>query len=1470
MSDLDIGTLVATLRAEDSDLVSKLQTSDQRMTAFDGSQGVATLLADMSQLQGNVDAGMTAVRQIDGATGTAIITGDGGQLQSVVSEAASAVHGIDGQTAEATVTADASEVERSTKEAGGALGEFSGGEYVAKLTGDDSGLMETLQKVAGKIKGGGLTGIAGGAGLAIGAAVGASLLAGLDVEPARNRIAAQLHLTDAQRQSINASADNLYANNFADSVEGANEVLTSVVGAFDQMRDASVADLTAIGTKASAVADLTGVEVGRVAQVAGQLVKDGLAKDATEAFDLLTAASQNTSVEMQGDLFDVASEYSKHFAAIGISGTEALQLISSASADGAIGMDKVGDAVKELSIRATDMSTASVAAYQTAGLNADDMAAKILAGGSTAREGLDQIVNGLLGIEDPTARANAAIGLFGTPIEDLGTAKIPAFLESLHGMGAGLGDVGGRADEVATMLGGSTKQSFETFFKGIMSIGQGIGENLLPLLDPVKTVLTGIATAAGWLGDALGFLGPDGVKAALGIGALVLGGVKLLTFLRAAPAVARTAGASIKAALGPIGLILTGVTLAMSLFSGGNADAEAAVEAHKQAVDKLSGSLDKASGKFTQASRDMITADFTAVRDQFDQIGVAAGDVAAAAGRFQEDGGKSLQAYREQIAKTAVESGRLGSISTEAAGYIDTLARTTGKSGEQIAQALLAGGPAADELKQKIMEVYTVDDAGAAEKINAVRAEFEKTTPALAAVRTKQDELRDATQQGADAVATQTEQQSAATVVIDEATAAAERHRSAIQDAAGAQQTAAESAAQDAEIKQRGADAQQEWNDRVADAEAAASAAEEALTPFAQASKDSADAQSSLAEEANRVSDALDRQNGILPGVDQANADAAESTDRLASAFKVGEEGAITLGAGILDATGKIQTGTAAGRDFRTQTLSVREAMVAQATAAYDTAVANGNLAGASAAAGAASKGTYDDFIRTATAILGSETAARRAAAAYGLVPSQVATTIDADNTQALAKAGQAKAAADALTYTRTIPITGDISGLLAQISAANQRLQSAGQTVANIRGVQVYRAGGGEVNGPGPKGVDSVMGMLAPGEHVWTDREVDAVGGQGAMYRLRAAAMAGNVPKFAVGGEVALNLSGRTSARRLGARESLTYDGLGVLIDQFKDMRKDVSSAMGDYRKSRQDYQKARAERDQTRAQRSADVARARTPADRQRALVAEAKANQAAVAKVAATERQYKADVRAVKAAQALASERADDMKATTKARAMLVQLAREGDRATANLEKARDRLSTLRDQLAGTRSDKADLRAGLRSSIAGFDGGILGHTDQRTSAADIIRGLSFNNKQISGFSQDLARLRRLGLSPALLEQLASAGVENGSGTAGALARASRSQLAQINKLSGQSLSLADPGANAVAGAKFDKTIKDQTTAVIRQAKETARQTNVLNAIHASQQRIAASTQLVFNRLNGVGVHELQVLLRKEGARR
>jgi TP901 family phage tail tape measure protein len=80
---------------------------------------------------------------------------------------------------------------------------------------------------------------------------------------------------------------------------------------------------------------------------------------------------------------------------------------------------------------------------------------------------------------------------------------------------------------------------------------------------------------------------------------------------------------------------------------------------------------------------------------------------------------------------------------------------------------------------------------------------------------------------------------------------------------------------------------------------------------------------------------------------------------------------------------------------------------------------------------------------------------------------------------------------------------------------AYEQRVISSGGNEpegGGLYGSDRARAIGGPVTGRGPKGVDSEWYKLAPGEHIWTDREVDAAGGHGAVAAMRRQVLGGGL----------------------------------------------------------------------------------------------------------------------------------------------------------------------------------------------------------------------------------------------------------------------------------------------------------------------------------------------------------------------
>lgn len=334
-----------------------------------------------------------------------------------------------------------------------------------------------------------------------GAALAGGLVIGMEREAVGDKLAAQLNLSEEESAKAGKIAGSLYAGAYGDSLGDVNEAVGAVVSTIADLDSGDVEQLSAKALDLAATFD---TDVGDSVKTAGALLKSGLVSDADEAFDLIAAGMQTMPAALRDELGEATTEYSRFFADLGFSGEEAFGLLSTAS--DTIELDKIGDSLKELTIRATDMSTTSVEAFEAAGLDAEAMASKILAGGDTAREGFDQIVDGLLGIEDPQKRANAAIGLFGTPLEDLGTAQIPDFLTKLQDMGGGLGDVEGRASALGDTLNDNAsvritgvKRSIEGMLAkaveapGVLGAVAAGAAGMGAAMEPVAPAMTGLA-----------------------------------------------------------------------------------------------------------------------------------------------------------------------------------------------------------------------------------------------------------------------------------------------------------------------------------------------------------------------------------------------------------------------------------------------------------------------------------------------------------------------------------------------------------------------------------------------------------------------------------------------------------------------------------------------------------------------------------------------------------------------------------------------------------------------------------------------------------------------------------------------------------------------------------------------------------------------------------------------------------------
>lgn len=388
------------------------------------------------------------------------------------------------------------------------------GELVAFLNLDTGKYDSAVDRMPSKLTG--ATAAFGAAGLVLGGVIAGALSKGLtdaiSFEDSLAKISGSLALTEAESAKVGAAAGRVYAQNYGESVEQVQSVVGGVITQIQGMGDASDSTVDRMTANVLNYADAFGFETADAISMVQQLMTSGLAGSAEEAMDLMTASMQRVPESLRGDMADAITEYSPLLADLGFNGVEAFDLLVQGADRGSYGIDKAGDSIKEFGIRATDMSASSKTAYDTLGMSQEDMTNKLLAGGDTAKDAFTTIVNGLRNIEDPAAQSQAALALFGTPLEDLGTSNIPTFLDSLGNLGTGMQDTAGAAEAMGEKMGSSVASQMEAMSRQVEIMLAGLMEGLLPVLSEVfgflaanPAVIQAVAIALGVL--AVAFIG---------------------------------------------------------------------------------------------------------------------------------------------------------------------------------------------------------------------------------------------------------------------------------------------------------------------------------------------------------------------------------------------------------------------------------------------------------------------------------------------------------------------------------------------------------------------------------------------------------------------------------------------------------------------------------------------------------------------------------------------------------------------------------------------------------------------------------------------------------------------------------------------------------------------------------------------------------------------------------------------------
>lgn len=413
-----------------------------------------------------------------------------------------------------------------------------------------------------------------------------------DFNKAQNNIQSDLGISAEKAAELNEVARELWKEGFGENIQ---DVSSKIAGVTKSLGDLSKVDLSYV-TKGLEVFESKGWGDQAETLRAINVLMKSFGMTSKEAMDYLTRGFQE-NLDYSGEFLDSVSEYSTYFAEMGLDANDMFAKFKAGAESGAFQLDKIGDSMKEFSLRAKDGSKASTEAFQALGLNAKEMTTAFNKGGDTAKKAFETVIRSLQGVEDETKRNEISTSLWGTQFEDLGEAAFDAMLSASQG----LTDVAGATEKAGQALKDNLGARVQSELRQLGDVLVPFGEVLMDVVEPAldaasekvedftewmsglsdeskKLIVTmaGIAAAAGPSLIAFGSL-TQGAGALMGVVA------KLLPALGAGTGLAATIGAI----AGPATLVAGTIGVLAAVFASIKNDMKEAKEVNLEYAESM-------------------------------------------------------------------------------------------------------------------------------------------------------------------------------------------------------------------------------------------------------------------------------------------------------------------------------------------------------------------------------------------------------------------------------------------------------------------------------------------------------------------------------------------------------------------------------------------------------------------------------------------------------------------------------------------------------------------------------------------------------------------------------------------------------------------------------------------------------------------------------------------------------------------
>ena len=278
---------------------------------------------------------------------------------------------------------------------------------------------------------------------------------------------------------------------YSDGVgESMDSVADAVLMVKKNLGDLSETDLTNLTQQAITLDELYGIDMNETLRGVNSLMQQyGLT--AQEAMDYIVVGTQN-GLDKTNELGDNLSEYAGKFSQAGYSASEYFQLLDNGLKNGAYNLDKVNDAINEVTTRLVDGTIGeSIGSFST---KTQELFTSWQNGGATQKQVIDSIVADIGNCTNQQEALNLAALAFGTMAED-GNLK---FITSLTSVGSTYDSVKGSAQgmfDATTTPMQQMESNTRKLQQALVPLGEKLAELANAILPPLVSVIT---TIGGW------------------------------------------------------------------------------------------------------------------------------------------------------------------------------------------------------------------------------------------------------------------------------------------------------------------------------------------------------------------------------------------------------------------------------------------------------------------------------------------------------------------------------------------------------------------------------------------------------------------------------------------------------------------------------------------------------------------------------------------------------------------------------------------------------------------------------------------------------------------------------------------------------------------------------------------------------------------------------------------------------------